>query len=141
MIYYKIGTNCVDWTQLYILYGEVGLVGDFGKQKNCDAIKTTFTNSYKVVTAWDGKYLIGAGRFVSDRICSGTIEDIGALLKYRRRGVATRIVEELLEDTENMFIHLTSKFDIEELYKKLGFKRHRNAFARYPRHSDYLEDL
>ncbi len=58
MIDYKIGIDCIDWIQLCDLYGEVGLVGTFGKQKNRDAIKTAFTNSYKVVTAWDFSTLL-----------------------------------------------------------------------------------
>ncbi len=78
---------------------------------------------------------------ISDGICDRTGFDIGVLPKYRRQSIATSILEEPLEDTENMFIYLTSAFEIEELYKKLGLKRYKNAFAGYPQHSDYLKDI
>ena len=48
--------------------------------------------------------------------------------------------QELLKGCENFNIHLNSRFGIEGLYRKLGFKKHKNAFARYPRESEYLED-
>lgn len=141
MIDYKTGIDCIDWNQLCDLYGEVGLVGIYGERKDYDAIKLAFTNSSKVVTAWDAQYLIGAGRLISDGICHGTIFDVGVLPKYRRKGIATSIMEELLKGTENFSIYLTSAFGIEGLYKKTGFKRHKNAFARYPYPSEYLEDI
>jgi predicted N-acetyltransferase YhbS len=39
-----------------------------------------------------------------------------------------------------MPIHLTSTFGNEEFYKKLGFKKHKTAYAKYPFQSKYLED-
>jgi len=48
----------MDWLQLTQLYGEVGLVTNFGKNKDLNKIKEAFTNSYKVITAWNDKNLI-----------------------------------------------------------------------------------
>jgi predicted GNAT family acetyltransferase len=141
MFEYKTGTDCIKWQQLSDLYkGIGGLVGDFGASGDRDSIKTAFVNSFKVVTAWDDSRLIGAARMVSDGICYGTIFDVAVLTEYRRRGVATNIMKVLLDGTENLSIHLTSAFGIEGLYKSLGFKRHKNAFAKYPHPSQYLED-
>jgi len=49
-------------------------------------------------------------------------------------------MKELVKGYENLSIHLTSRFGVEGLYRKLGFKKHKNAYARYPYRSEYLED-
>jgi len=38
----------------------------------------------------------------------------------------------LLKGEEHMPIHLTSTFGNEDFYKKLGFKKHKTAYAKYP---------
>ena len=141
MIEYKIGTNCIDWSQLCDMYAQIGLVGGFGKQKDYDGIKSAFLNSFRVVTAWDGRRLVGACRLISDGVCYATVFDVAVLPEYRRQGIATRILEELLKDCEKLSIHLTSIIGIEGLYKKLGFRRHKNALARYPNGSEYLSQV
>ena len=77
---------------------------------------------------------------LSDGICYGMIFDIGVLPEYRKNGIATRMMQELLKGCEDFNIHLTSRFGVEGLYRKLGFKKHKNAFARYPQNSEYLEE-
>ena len=140
MIDYKTSIDDIDWQQLCAMYAEIGLVGVFGEREDYDGIKSAFLHSSKVVTVWDGQRLVGAGRMISDGVCYGTVFDIGVPPKYRRRGIATHILKELLKGTEDMSIYLTSAFGIEGLYKKQGFKRHKNAFAKYPHKSSYLED-
>jgi len=76
---------------------------------------------------------------LTDGVVYAYILDIAVLPGYRRQGVATAIVKELLVNTENISVHLTSRFGVEDLYRKLGFKRHKNAFAKYPHESPYLE--
>ena len=139
MIVIKKGTECIDWIQLTDLYELTELVGDFGKEKDITAIKKAFLNSCRVVTAWDGSLLVGAGRMLSDGTCYATIFDIGVLPEYRRQGIASALVKELLVNMENISVHLTSRFGVEDIYIKLGFKRHKNAFAKYPHDSPYLE--
>lgn len=140
MAEYKTGTEHIDWEQLFNLYEEVGLVGQFGKKRDQAAIQAAFLASSKVVTAWNGSELIGAGRLLSDGVCYGTVFDVGVFPKYRRQGIATGIFKELLRDKQNLCIYLTSSFEAEDVYKKQGFKRHKNAFAKYPYVSEYLED-
>ena len=139
MIKTKTGMECIDWTQLVELYAQTELVGGLGIKRDMERIKKAFLNSSKVVTAWDGAYLSGAGRMLTDGVVYAYIQDIAVLPGYRRQGIATAIVKELLVNTENISVHLTSKFGVEDLYRKLGFKRHKNAFAKYPHESPYLE--
>ena len=139
MIEIKTGTACIDWEQLVDLYEQVGLIGDLGTKRDIAGIKQAFLHSSKTVTAWDGGQLVGAGRMLTDSVVYACILDIGVMPEYRRQGIATAVVKELLVNTENIPVHLTSRFGVEDLYRKLGFKRHKNAFARYPHQSSYLE--
>ena len=140
MVKFKTGMECIDWTQLVELYAQTELVGGLGIKKDMEGIKKAFLNSSKVVTAWDGAHLSGAGRMLTDGVVYACILDIAVLPGYRRQGIATAIVQELLVNTQNISVHLTSRFGVEDLYRKLGFKRHKNAFAKYPHESAYLED-
>lgn len=139
MISLKIGIEYVDWPQLFSLYEKVGLLKRYIENKEFDKIQTAFKNSYKVVTAWDDKKLIGCCRMVSDGICYASVFDVAVLPEYQGKGVGKGLMNLLLKD-ENIPIHLTSTFGNEEFYKKLGFKKHKTAYAKYPYESKYLEE-
>lgn len=138
MFTYKEGLDCIDWHQLYKLYDNVGLVAGYGKKKDHNKIRSAFRQSFKVLTAWNDADLIGAARMLSDGICYGMIFDVGVLPEYQKLGIGKGLMAELLKDNDHLCIHLTSTFGNEEFYKKLGFKRHKTALAKYPFESDYL---
>ena len=50
------------------------------------------------------------------------------------------MVDALLEGNEHLLVGLTSSFDAVDFYRKLGFKKHKTAHAKYPGPSTYLED-
>ena len=123
-----------------VLYQQVGMVGGLGERGDGEGIQRAFCGSYRVVTAWDGEKLVGATRMLSDGVCYAMVFDVAVLPDYRRRGIATGLMNALITGCEDMSIHLTSRFGIEDLYRKLGFRKHTNAFARYPGESEYLEN-
>ena len=138
MLTYKVGLDCIDWQQLFHIYEKVGLVAGNGKKKDYDKIQKAFEQSFKVITAWTDDRLIGAARMLSDGVCYGMIFDVGVLPEYQKLGIGKGLIKGLLKDNEHLCIHLTSTFGNEEFYIKLGFKRHRTAFAKYPFESEYL---
>lgn len=140
MITYDTELDHIDWDQLIDLYGAVGLVAGNGKERQGDKIRLAFECSYQVVTAWDGGMLIGAARMLSDGVCYGTIHDVGVLPGYRKMGVGRGLVEHLEKEHHHLHLYLTATFGKEEFYRKLGYKRHKTAFAKYPMESDYLMD-
>lgn len=140
MFVYKVGLECISWDQLFSLYDKVGLVAGYGKKNDHDKIRKAFEQSFKVVTAWNNDNLVGAARMLSDGICYGMIFDVGVLPEYQKLGIGKGLVIELQKDNDHLCIHLTSTFGNEEFYKKLGFKAHKTAFAKYPYQSDYLID-
>jgi GNAT superfamily N-acetyltransferase len=140
MIIYQIGLKGIDGSLLLNLYEKAGLQKRLVQNREYEKIKTAFERSYKVVTAWDGEMLIGAGRMLSDGICYGTIFDLGVLPEYQKKGIGKGLMKELLNGEEHMPIHLTSTFGNEEFYKKLGFKKHKTAYSKYPFITNYIED-
>lgn len=73
MISYKLGLEYINWSELFDLYKNVGMLKRFIENREFDKIQSSFKKSYKVVTAWDGKTLIGSCRMLSDGICYGAI--------------------------------------------------------------------
>lgn len=140
MIKYKTGTDVINWESLVQLYFETDLVVGLGKERNLKKIKGAFLNTYKVVTAWDGEKIIGAGRLISDGVCYGWIHDFGVLPEYQKKGIGRNIMAELMQGNERLLFGLTAAFGTEEFYSKLGFKKHKTALAKYPGKSIYLED-
>ncbi|MCG8377081.1 MAG: GNAT family N-acetyltransferase [Chlorobiales bacterium] len=139
MVQYKTGTDPIDWEALGDLYEEIGLVAQFGKKRDLEKIRQAFQSSYKVVTAWKKGKLVGAGRLLSDGLCYGTIYDVGVFQACRKQGIGKGIMEALLRGNEHLLVYLTSTFGNEGFYSKLGFKKHKTAYAKYPRESEYLE--
>ena len=139
MVEYRTGTDSIDWKALGELYEEVGLVAGFGKKRDIGTIRQVFQRRYKVVTAWQEGKLVGAGRMLSDGLCYGTIYDVGVLEAYQGQGVGKGIMEALLKGSGHLLVYLTSTFGSEEFYRKLGFKKHKTAYAKYPHESEYLE--
>jgi len=140
MISYKIGLDYIDWNKLFDLYKNVGLLRRFIESGEFNKVQEAFTRSYKVVTAWDGEKLIGSCRMLSDGICYGTMFDLGVLPEYQKKGIGRELINLLLKGEEHMPIHLTSTFGNEDFYKKLGFKKHKTAYSKYPFPSEYIED-
>lgn len=140
MIEYRVGLKDLDWEKLVDLYYEVDGVIGLGKKRDLERIKVSFENSYKVVTAWDGETLVGAGRMLSDGYCYGWIHDIGVLDSHRHKGIGKGVMDELMNEKEPLLYGLTSSFMAVDFYNKLGFKKHKTAMAKYPGKSTYLED-
>ena len=140
MIEYKTGTDVINWESLVQLYFETDGVIGLAREGNLAKIKEAFLNTYKVVTAWDGEKIVGAGRLISDGVCYGWIHDMSVLPDLQKKGIGRGIVKELMNGNKDLLFGLTSSFEAEEFYYKLGFKKHKTALAKYPGKSIYLED-
>ena len=138
MITYKTEISPLDWENLVDLYDETDMCIGLGRKRETEKIRRAFQNSYRIVTAWDGGKIVGAGRMISDGECYAWLHDIAVILSYRKQNIGRTIVEKLLEGNENLLIGLTSSFEAVDFYAKLGFLKHKTAMAKYPSHSDYL---
>jgi aralkylamine N-acetyltransferase len=140
VIEYKTGFDVINWDSLNQLYVETDGVIGLARAGNLSRIKEAFLNSYRIVTAWDGDRIVGAGRLISDGTCYGWIHDMAVLPDRQRTGIGRGIVKHLLDGNEGVLIGLTSALGAVEFYRKQGFKKHKTAMAKYPGASTYLED-
>jgi len=102
MISYKLGLEYINWSELFDLYKKVGMLKRFIENREFDKIQSAFQKSYKVVTAWDEKRLIGSCRMLSDGICYGAIFDVAVLPEYQKKGVGKGLMNLLLKKEESM---------------------------------------
>ena len=133
-VQYRVGSDSIDYAGLVVVYKEAGL-----GERPVDMLTEAFRNSYKVVTAWEDQKLIGAGRVISDGVIYASIYDLAVLPSYQGHGIGKEIMGSLLKGNEKLFMYLTSTFGHEGFYEKIGFKKHKTAYAKYPFESKYLE--
>jgi len=139
-VQYKIGIDGLDWPQLFELYREVGLAGGLARRGEVERLRSAFEGSFRVITAWANGRLLGAGRLISDGVCYATIFDVAVFPEYQKQGIGKGIMGGLLRGLDHLQVHLTAPFESQDFYKKLGFRRHKTAYARYTDSSEYLEE-
>ena len=69
-----------------------------------------------------------------------SIYDVVVDPEFQKQGIGRAIIQRLVQKAPGTCIHLTSTFGNEDFYKRIGFKRHKTAFGKYPWPSNYLED-
>src|SRR5689334_13863487 len=109
----------VDWEQLKFL-----LAADkFDNGRTPDQLRTSFQNSTASVFARDADgRIIGTARILSDGVCNAYLVDVWTLSEFRRRGIARRMIEMLVEPLRGQHVYLQADADNVEFYRKLGFR-------------------
>ena len=116
MITFASNTNNVDWEQL-----KIDLIQDeFHNGRTTNQLRLSFENSSYVAMAFDGKHCIANGRMLSDGIGNAMIVDVWTHSSYRRKGIATKVMEILIAAVPGQHIYLQSD-DAVDFYMKLGF--------------------
>ena len=80
--------------ELAELFASVGWVS----AKYPDKLQAAFRNSPQVISAWDGDSLVGLIRGLDDGAWQGTIDCLLVNPAYQGQGVASRLLELLLEE-------------------------------------------
>ncbi|MBN2501768.1 MAG: GNAT family N-acetyltransferase [Anaerolineales bacterium] len=118
VITYKTDLEGVDWTALKSLLEE----DDFDNGRTPEKLKQSFENSRAVVFALDGARVIGKARALSDGVCNAYVVDVWTYSPYRNRGIASMMMECLMEKLPGQHVYLFTD-DAEAFYEKLGFRR------------------
>jgi predicted GNAT family acetyltransferase len=114
---YETTLENVDWQEM-----KSTLAADcFDNGRTPRQLRESFENSYATVIAYADERIIGTARVLSDGICNAYIVDVWTLTKYRRRGIATTMMNMLLAKLEGQHVYLFTD-DAVELYEQLGFK-------------------
>jgi SAM-dependent methyltransferase len=116
-VIYKTDLMNVDWQAM-----KSTLVADhFDNGRSPAQLQASFSNSYATVIATIGGEIIGTARVLSDGVCNAYVVDVWTLSKYRRQGVASKMMEILLAQLEGQHVYLFTD-EAAEFYKTLGFE-------------------
>ena len=116
-ITYKQDLDGVDWEEMKATLKR----DDFDNGRTPEQLREAFANSAASVIAYapDGR-IIGTVRALSDGVCNAYVVDVWTLSEFRNRGVATRMMQQLLEGFQGQHVYLFTD-DAVPFYRKLGF--------------------
>ena len=97
-LHFKLGNSKgVDPTDLRNLFRAAGWTEDIARY-SAPQIRKLLRHSHTVLTAWDGKALVGLASAVSDGALSGMVQNLVVHPRYRRRGLGARLLSELARE-------------------------------------------
>jgi ribosomal protein S18 acetylase RimI-like enzyme len=117
-ITYKTDLKNVAWQEMKSTLA----ADDFDNGRTPAQLQESFENSFTTVIAYADGQIIGTVRALSDGVCNAYIVDVWTLTAYRRRGIATQMMEMLLAQFQGQHVYLFTD-DMMEFYEKLGFER------------------
>ena len=108
--------------QLITLYQEAGWWS--AATDSLDLIKGIIAGSHCFCVATVGNRLVGMGRAISDGVSDAYVQDVTVLKEFRRRGIGTKLVSQLIEKLEADgigWIGLIAESGSADFYRPLGF--------------------
>jgi ribosomal protein S18 acetylase RimI-like enzyme len=106
----------IDWEQ-----AKADLAADdFDNGRTPEALRRSFHQSQYVAFARDADQLIGMARLLSDGVCNAYLVDVWTASAYRRRGIASAMIRQLLESVPGQHVGLQTN-NAQTLYESLGF--------------------
>ena len=125
-IIYKHDLDGVDWSEMKATLVQ----DDFDNGRTPEQLRESFANSAATIIAYapDGR-IIGTVRALSDGVCNAYVVDVWTLTEFRKRGIATRMMQLLLDKFPGQHVYLFTD-DAAPFYKKLGFQEHGIGLGR-----------
>ena len=107
----------IDWAQ-----AKADLAADdFDNGRSPEALERSFRRSRHVAFARDGDRLVGMARLLSDGVCNAYLLDVWTASAYRRQGIATAMLEFLLDEVPGQHVGLQTD-NGQDFYASLGFR-------------------
>lgn len=85
------------------------------------ALAQVIAGSRWVVTAWDEGVLVGFVRAISDGVTTAYVTDVVVAITHRKRGIATGLVQQLLDGRDAIQFVLRAEPELHPFYQRLGF--------------------
>jgi len=117
----------IDWAQLKFL-----LAADrFDNGRSLEQLRASFENSTATVIARDADgRIVGTARILSDGVCNAYLVDVWTFSEFRRRGIARRMIETLIEPLRGQHVYLQADPDNIEFYRRLGFREQPTGMSK-----------
>jgi predicted GNAT family acetyltransferase len=94
---------------------------DFDNGRTPEELARSFAASAFVSLAWEDGRVVGTARMLADGVCNAYLVDVWTATPYRRQGIATAMVEDLLARVPGHHVALFTEH-AEALYARLGFR-------------------
>jgi ribosomal protein S18 acetylase RimI-like enzyme len=108
----------IDWEQ-----AKADLAEDrFDNGRAADALRRSFEQSQHVAFARDSERVVGMARLLSDGVCNAYLVDVWTKFEYRRQGIASALVQHLIEQVPGQHVGLQTDEDAVPFYESLGFR-------------------
>lgn len=121
----------VDLAQLLELYQITWWAHD----RTRDQVRHALEHSRPVITAWEGRRMVGFTRVISDLTYRATIWDVIVRPSHQGRGIGKLLMQQVLEhpdlQTVTNFVLLTK--DQHAFYERLGFRKERDMAMTFRR--------
>ncbi len=108
----------IDWNQMKDTLSS----DDWDNGRTPAQYRRSFENSYAAVIVTYRDDLVGTARALSDGVCNAYIVDVWTHSAHRRQGIATRMMELLLEKLRGQHVYLFTD-EMVEFYETLGFRK------------------
>ena len=124
----EIRCDCagVDWAIVSETLKRVGMAYDVPAVH-----QRAFEASHTTVFVYRGARLIGFGRAISDGVYQASIYDVAVVPEFQRKGIGTRLMQQILERLAGCNIMLYATPGKEGFYQQLGLRRMKTGMARF----------
>ena len=117
MIRYRTDLTGTDWETLR----RDLIADDFHNGRTTAQLRLSFEQSQHVAMGFDGDRCMATGRALSDGVGNAYVIDVWTHSDYRGRGVATEIMQRLLDAMPGQHVYLQTD-DAVAFYERLGFR-------------------
>ena len=124
MIEYR-DTHQVDLDQLEVLLRLAGF-----KDKERARLAQQVAGARYVVSAWEGKRLVGFARAISDGTTNAYVSSVAVLPEHRGRGIGKEMIARLLEGKDGILFVLHARREVKEFYVRCGFSEAEDMMRR-----------
>jgi ribosomal protein S18 acetylase RimI-like enzyme len=94
---------------------------DFDNGRTPEALGRSFRQSQHVAFARDDDRVVGMARLLSDGVCNAYLLDVWTASAYRRQGIASAMIRQLLEKVPGQHVGLQTD-EAQAVYESLGFR-------------------
>ena len=102
---------------------------DFDNGRSAEALRRSFAQSQHVAIARERERVVGMARLLSDGVCNAYLVDVWTASSHRRRGVASAMIEHLVEQVPGQHVGLQTD-DAQAFYESLGFRPQPEFWSR-----------